>query len=459
MHIKHTVTFSLFVFCIPYLLHGSAQTAQFVSFASAQPVLTAMRDSLPAELKTSGPVTADAWNKWVRSRDKEIRSRLEGGEEDTLTNLLRLGVTYTKQQRISLGDLLSYGKDPAVNSIAENRADDLIRAMAASHLSEGLLEMRTFLERKGFNLKTPEGQKKVKAYMLANLARERDEVLRWEAEVTSKNANLYDAFRNRGISTDSDLYPDYLIELHLRQMVEKGLLTPGAVHRVAIVGPGLDFVNKNYGSDFYPPQTTQPFAVIDSLVRLGLADPATIQLYTFDISPRVNRHIERARASAAAGKPYTVQLLCTPSERWEASYHTGFLEYWQKFGNEIGKPAARIAAPAAASEIWNRAVSIRPAVVERIIPVDMNVVYQTLTVPTEQQFDLVIGTNIFIYYGPLEQSLARVNLATMIKPGGFLITNEALSGAAPSKLADSLQTSVPVKPSDTEHMFTYVRQK
>jgi hypothetical protein len=47
----------------------------------------------------------------------------------------------------------------------------------------------------------------------------------------------------------------------------------------------------------------------------------------------------------------------------------------------------------------------------------------------------------------------------MIKPGGFLITNEALPGTAPSKLADSLQTSVQVKASDTEHMYSYARQK
>jgi len=55
--------------------------------------------------------------------------------------------------------------------------------------------------------------------------------------------------------------------------------------------------------------------------------------------------------------------------------------------------------------------------------------------------------------------LARANLATIIKPGGFLITNEALAGTAPTKLLDSLQTSLPVVPSDTEHMYSYVRQQ
>jgi hypothetical protein len=463
-HRNPSIKLCSFLICFLAFGHALAQTPQFVTLATAQPVLKAMRDSLPPQLKASSPITAAAWNKWVQGQDKQIRGRLGAGEEDTLTNLLRLGVTYTTQPRILLGDLERYGKDNALNSIAEKRADDLLQTLASYQLTQGMLEMKEFLEGKGYNLKTPEGRAKVKAYVLANLARERDEVNRMVAEATSTKPEhyqdfLYQAFKNRGISTDSDLYPDYLIELHLGHMAEKGLLKPASVHRVAIVGPGLDFVNKNSGSDFYPPQTAQPFAVIDSLIRLGLAAPGLVEVYTFDISPRVNRHIERARARAAAGKPYTMQLLCTPSDRWDPSYRTGFLDYWQHFGDQIGRPTARIAVPAAASDIWSRAVTIRPEVVQRITPVDMNVVFQTLSLPPSQRFDLVIGTNIFIYYGALEQSLARANLAGMIKPGGFLITNEALAGMAPSKLTDSLQTSVPFKPNDTEHVFTYARQQ
>jgi hypothetical protein len=449
----------VFLFCLLTLGAALAQTPQFVPFASAQPVLSAMRDALPPELKTSGAVTAEAWNKWVRDRDKEIRGRIEGGEAETLTNLLRLGVTYTKEPRISFADLQNYGKDSTVNSLAEKRADDLIKALAGPHPSEGMLEMRVFLAKKGFSLTIPDGRKKIKAYLLANLAHQRDDVTKWVAELSAKKISIYQGFKNRGISTDSNLYPDYTLELHLRKMMEQGLLKAGSVRRVAIVGPGLDFVNKNFGSDFYPPQTTQPFAIIDSLARLGLADPASVDVYTFDISARVNRHIERARKTAAAGKPYTIQLLCTPLEQWEGAYRAGFLDYWQKFGDQIGKPATRIAVPAAAAEIWNRAVTIRPGVVMRITPVDMNVVYQTLPLQPEQQFDLVIGTNIFVYYGGLEQALARANLGTMIKPGGFLLTNEVLPGSAPSKLANSLQTSVLVAQGDTEYVYGYVRQK
>src|SRR5450759_564514 len=383
-------TLCLFLFCSLTFCRALAQTPQFVSFSSAQPVLEAMRSSLPPELKAS--LTAAAWDKWVRTEDKEIRSRIEEGEENTLTNLLRMGVTFTKEDPITYEDLDKYGRSSAVDSIAEKRANDLVRALAAPHPSEGMLEMRALLERKGFTLKTPEGQKKVKAYLLANLARWRDDVARAQAQTKT---NPYQAFKDRGISTDSNLYPDYTIELHLKHMMDQGLLNPGSVHRIAIVGPGLEFVNKKSGYDFSPPQSTQPFAVIDSLARLGLADPATIEVYTFDISSRVNKHLDRARKDAAAGKPYTCLLYTSPSDEWSQQYHTGFIEYWQKLGARIGKPGVRIPVPEAAGNIWNRAVSIRPAVVLRVIPVDMNVVFQTLPLPPDKQFDLVIGTNIF----------------------------------------------------------------
>ena len=67
----------------------------------------------------------------------------------------------------------------------------------------------------------------------------------------------------------------------------------GQVHRVAIVGPGLDFTDKAEGYDFYPVQTIQPFALADSLMRVQLAAP-DLTISTFDLSPRVNAHLSAA---------------------------------------------------------------------------------------------------------------------------------------------------------------------
>jgi hypothetical protein len=52
----------------------------------------------------------------------------------------------------------------------------------------------------------------------------------------------------------------------LAVLMANALVAVGSVHRVAIVGPSLDFADKRQGYDFYSVQTIQPFAVIDSLI-------------------------------------------------------------------------------------------------------------------------------------------------------------------------------------------------
>src|SRR5580704_13707174 len=139
-------------------VQAKAQTPQFVPFSAAQPVLNTYLSSLPAELKPGGQPTAAAWDQWVRGQDKDIRVRIEQGEENTLVNLLRWGVTYTTQPRITYEYLAQYGKSSFVNGIADKRANDLVKALSAPHPSEGMMEMRALLEKKGYSQKTPADQ-------------------------------------------------------------------------------------------------------------------------------------------------------------------------------------------------------------------------------------------------------------------------------------------------------------
>src|SRR5207253_6578556 len=101
-------------------------------------------------------------------------------------------------------------------------------------------------------------------------------------------------FRERGLSSDTSILVDFAVDQVLGVTKDEGMLTAGSVRRVAIIGPGLDFINKNYGYDFYPEQTIQPFAVIDSVIRLGLATRGDLTVTTFDLSPRVNQHLDAA---------------------------------------------------------------------------------------------------------------------------------------------------------------------
>jgi len=70
-----------------------------MSFEAGQPILHALRNSLPPGLDASRLDVAQ-WTQWLRTADAEVRHRLDAGEEDTLTNLLRFGVTFTKEYRI-----------------------------------------------------------------------------------------------------------------------------------------------------------------------------------------------------------------------------------------------------------------------------------------------------------------------------------------------------------------------
>jgi hypothetical protein len=268
------------------------------------------------------------------------------------------------------------------------------------------------------------------------------------------------SFQHRGISLDSNLWPDYDVDLALQTLLKAKMLQAGQVERVAIVGPGLDFVNKQEGVDYYSPQSTQPFAVLDSLLRLGLAKPSDIDLYTLDISPRVNLHIETARKNAARGQGYTVQLPWYAEGRWTDEFRKSFTQYWRALGSQIADPIGAIPVPSQSPGFETRAIKIHASIVGRINPINTNIVYQRLPLPPNKRFDLMIGTNIFIYYGKFEQSLARANIAAALKPGGFLLSNQQLEDAVPSGLEQVMVIDVPMTspPVITDHIYCYRRK-
>jgi len=443
---------------LPDVASAQSLAVEFISFDAAKPVLEGFADNLPQELKTSGAqLDAQKWSAWVNASDGKIRRRLIRGEEDTLTNLLRFGVTFTKEYRIEDEYLVRYGQSSLVDSFANTRANDLIRALAAPHPAPGIAEMRDFLLAQGYSFKTPADRAKVKTYLRANLARERDDFLKYRAQ--KKDESRFQLFQDRGISLDSNLWPDYALDVAFRKLAEKGLLKPGSIRRIAIVGPGLDFVNKEAGVDFYPPQVVQPFVVLDSLLRLGLADASSVELFSFDISPSVNSHVARIRQQAKSGSPYVVQLPWNAQKPLSEEYRAAFTAYWQKLGAQIGDPVKAIAVPASVTGTQTRAIKIKPQVAARITPVDTNIIYQRPLLAPEQKFDLVIGTNIFVYYGAFEQSLARANVGAMLRPGGLLLTNDKLPDTVPSGMADVLDVAVTVsqQPFISDTIFCYRR--
>lgn len=200
-----------------------------------------------------------------------------------------------------------------------------------------------------------------------------------------------------------------------------GCSKPARYAAIAVIGPGLDFTDKAEGYDFYPQQTTQPFSVVNALRRLGLAKAGALRLTTFDLSPRVNLHLQAARRRAAGGEPYVVVLPRDRMERWRPD----LIGFWKDFGAGIGREVAN---PSSRPDgVDMRTVRIDPEVVSSIEVRDVNVVLERLApLADDERFDLVVATNILVYYDVFEQSLALANVASMLRPGGFLLSNNVL---------------------------------
>jgi hypothetical protein len=189
------------------------------------------------------------------------------------------------------------------------------------------------------------------------------------------------------------------------------------------------------------------------LTRLGLAKPDDLRVTTLDLSPCVNRHLEAARQRALAGEPYVLQLPLTkddPKHQW----HPDLVTYWQRFGDRVGEAVAPIPPPAVAGDVRVRALRVSPAVTMSIAPRDLDIIVERLEpLADAERFDLIVATNIFVYYDAFDQALALANVSKMLRAGGFFVTNYAVFPAPPleaprarPRTRDYLTVSVPRMP-------------
>jgi hypothetical protein len=441
----------------------AASETILITADEARPVVAAMRQALPQGLAgLSDDQLATAWPAWVRDRDHAVRERLAQGEADAVVNLLFFGTSFTAAPRLTAATMRA-GDARAVEAALDRRLADLLDALAGSGGDERVAGARALLLRQGIRLDAPKGREKAAVWVLENVARVGREQAAFDAELarvrglpdaTEQLAARATLFRERGIALDTSIRPAFAMEEALAEALARGLLTKGGVRRVAVVGPGLDFVEKAEGLDFYPPQSLQALALADSLVRLGLADAASLRLTAFDISPRVLDHLGRARARAEAGQGYTVQVP-RPREGWGGP----LVAYWQRLGDAVGTPARALTPPPTAGPLEVRAVRVRPAVAAAVHAIDLNVVYQRLDLPERERFDLVVATNILVYYDTFEQCLAMANVASMTAVGGLFLSNNVLLELPGSKLRSAGYKTVVFsdRPDDGEHVIFYRR--
>ena len=385
------------------------------------------------------------WPQWAAKRDQEIRARLIQGDENSVVNLWLYGTTYTTRPRATDQEL-SAGRRDRADELLIRRLDDLVTGIASPGKNERLQFARQLVERQGINPSTEEGKEKARVFLVKIRERASAEYARYRQAARAggdRKAALtaYSAlFRDRGLSSDTKLTADFALDKALEAIAAKGTVGKMSVRRVAIVGPGLDFTDKAEGFDFYPPQTIQPFALVDSLGRFNLGQPDEVRVTTLGLSPRVNAHLDAARTRARRNEPYVVQLPLTtdgPKHEW----HPDLVAYWQRFGDQIGVDTPPYPAPSPAVRM--RAVAVRPAVTLSIVPEDLNIIVQRLEpLPDAERFDLIVATDILVYHDAFDQALALANIAKMLRPGGYFIINHAVSPVAPFEPSAGIVTSV-----------------
>jgi hypothetical protein len=428
-----------------------------VPYSDVRPLLQALRSDLVPESLRLALAPADGeqrWKDWVARHDREIQDRLVAGDEDSVINFMLFGTSFTALERLKERDVADMADGRSRPALVDRRIQDLMAALSSPGDNERLRFARAVLAIHQLVPGTPDGDAGIRRWLTQGVSRVAAEYGRQAGIVHdpgSSSTTRSTLYRDRGLSSDTTIFPAFGMEQTLEALRSNKLLDPGMVRRVAVIGPGLDFTDKREGFDFYPQQTIQPFAMIDSLLRLGLARPGDVQVTTLDLSARVNDHLRTARRNAHAGQAYVLHLPRTDVPFGWTPY---LASYWQRLGDAIGMPVP--ASVPAMDGVETRAVRLDPSIVGSVHVQDANIVLQRLD---RAAFDLVIATNVLIYYDVFDQSLALVNVAHMLRPGGIFVTNTPVSllPSIPVELFGYTEVGYTDRP-EGDRFFWYRRQ-
>src|SRR5260370_5789083 len=124
-----------------------------VSLATVKPILEALANELPPELKEANEAK---WKAWAQHEDDIVRARLEQGALDSMINLLLFGTSLTTQPRV----ITMHDSDDAV---VQSRLDDLLQALRNPGKNERLIFLRNVLRGSGMDPDSSAGYEKTRS--------------------------------------------------------------------------------------------------------------------------------------------------------------------------------------------------------------------------------------------------------------------------------------------------------
>jgi SAM-dependent methyltransferase len=383
--------------------------------AAARPVAWAdLPPEVQARLQASG-MQAAAFDAKVAALDRDAARRVREGDFDHLVFYVLQSTHFTTlppiEPALSAKALLAWEvrPKPADTRTAlappdvEARLHAFLDAVASGDRDPRLAYFRALLD----GAQTREQRRVVieTEYQRAMVFLRRKE---FEARTPDAAARLY---QTRGFSTDTAVEAGYAVQTGLG--VLKALDPSRRIRRVLIVGPGMDLAPRTGMLEAGPPESYQPWAVIDALVALGLANADDLVVVGADINPRVVDHL---RASAAA--PPRLHLVSGIGASGAVTFAAGYREYFESLGRAVGTVHGDGGAPAGH---LSKTVAVSARAARTLRAERLNIVTERLT---GEPFDLIVATNILPYFDHVERLLALSNIAGMLAPGGVFLHND-----------------------------------
>ncbi|MPZ19191.1 MAG: hypothetical protein GEV06_14955 [Luteitalea sp.] len=231
---------------------------------------------------------------------------------------------------------------------------------------------------------------------------------------TDAGASLY---QQRGYSTDTGVEAGYAVRQALG--VIQSLNPSARLRRVLVVGPGLTLASRTGLVDEIPPQSYQPYGVLDDLLSLDLATVSEVTIDCVDINPRVVSHIERLRTTQQAP---ALELLSAVPDQSSAPLTPEYRTYFGRWGRAIGSPVRASTPPLKRLPAHlHRSIRLSPDARARVHAARGNIITDRLEGPP---YELVIATNLLTYFDEVELLLGLANVAGIVAPGGHFVHNE-----------------------------------
>ncbi len=376
--------------------------------ASSQTTRISWQDVAPAQARLeAGGLNRETFAAYVERVHADNLRRVREGDLDHLIFYALQATHFTKlpsiEPAVSAKALVEGGN--RIPPDARARIHELLKAIDSSSTDPRVAYFRTLVRSTFPNVHQREDS-------LADEYR-RAMTFVYNKEFVAQRAGpeaVADLYRARGLSTDTAVEAGYVVYNGLG--ILKSLDPSRQIRRVLIVGPGLDLAPRTSLLEEGPPQSYQPWAVIDALISLRLSRADDLVVVGADINPRVVEHLLQVRYA-----PPTLTLVSGIQQSSTVRLTDEYREYFRNLGNAIGQDQSGIVVP----EHMAKRIVVRPDFGRTVSAEPLDIVTERLT---GAPFDLIVATNILPYFDDTQLTLATSNIAAMLGPGGVFMHNE-----------------------------------